>query len=253
MNDMTCQVTCFRVALCRFVKSAPVKKIIHGVAATLLPGVPARCFDAAEEVEELSSADLVIIKIDAAQSLSNDLQMFSSLTQQQNAPYLFVIIKNSTLAAKIKVYQAGARDCLDFPVGGQRLEEALASAISNACGNIEKPTLDIDRLLVRSSRGLVHLSYFESVLLFRLNQVPGRVMCREDITNLLEKNNVAYDERTLEKFISRLRAKIKNNLGVDLILCVRGYGYRLAAGFALASHGLKLTGKYTDNGIDQAS
>lgn len=238
MGDLNFQIACFRIAVCRLVKTTAIKKIIHEVAATQLSGVPIELFDPVEGEEELTSADLVIIKVDAAQPLSNDLRMVSSLAKQKKAPYVLVTIKNPSLAAKIKFYQAGARNCLDFPVGVQRFDEALISAVYSACGSIERLTLDIDRLLVRSSRGLVHLSYFESVLLFRLNQASGRIMCREEIASLLEKNSVAYDERTLEKFMSRLRSKIKKNLDANLILSVRGYGYRLAEPLVLASHNL---------------
>lgn len=238
MEVIACEERGFRVALCRLANSTAVRKTISEVTANRLPRVSTGVFDTAEEVEKLASADLAVIKIDAAQPLTNDLQMISTLTCKENAPHVVAIIKNSTLTAKIKLYQAGAQDCIDFPAERRRFEEVLSTAVTRACGIAETPTLDTDRLLISSSRGIAHLSYFESALLFRLSQLPGRVMCREDIASLLGKNNAAYDERALEKFVSRLRSKIKESLDMDLVLSVRGYGYRLAAALSLASEEL---------------
>ena len=85
--------------------------------------------------------------------------------------------------------------------------------------------LEIDQDIVEVRRGgkEVQLSPREFKLLYTLAKSPGRVFPRSSLLRQVWGEDEYIDERTVNVYVQRLRAK----LGDELIETVRGFGYRL--------------------------
>ena len=83
--------------------------------------------------------------------------------------------------------------------------------------------IDPDIVEVRKGGKEVQLSPREFKLLYTLAQSPGRVFPRGSLLRQVWGEDEYIDERTVNVYVQRLRAK----LGDKLIETVRGFGYRL--------------------------
>ncbi len=83
--------------------------------------------------------------------------------------------------------------------------------------------IDPDIVEVRKGSKEVQLSPREFKLLYTLAKSPGRVFPRGSLLRQVWGEDEYIDERTVNVYVQRLRAK----LGDDLIETVRGFGYRL--------------------------
>jgi DNA-binding response OmpR family regulator len=83
--------------------------------------------------------------------------------------------------------------------------------------------IDPDIVEVRKGGKEVQLSPREFKLLYTLTKSPGRVFPRGSLLRQVWGEDEYIDERTVNVYVQRLRAK----LGDELIETVRGFGYRL--------------------------
>jgi len=83
--------------------------------------------------------------------------------------------------------------------------------------------IDPDIVEVRKGGKEVQLSPREFTLLYTLAKSPGRVFPRSSLLRQVWGEEEYIDERTVNVYVQRLRAK----LGDKLIETVRGFGYRL--------------------------
>jgi DNA-binding response OmpR family regulator len=88
--------------------------------------------------------------------------------------------------------------------------------------------LDRVGLILKNSHGEIVLSYFEMRLIESMTKAEDNLLSRHDIAHLLECDPYDYESRALEKFISRLRSKIKKTFCFDALQCIRGLGYGLS-------------------------
>lgn len=229
MNDIQSQRSSFKVIVFGLEPEDPM----FGIIGEILVRHSKMVVDIVawhEGGEEADTADLVILKLNAVQSLSGELSILSSFTQWRNPPYVTALFKRTASDLPLKLYELGVNSCIGIPITAGRMESELAADIAYASDSGKELEMDVHRLQLKSKCAEVALSYFEMALLLRMNQSKGRLMRRAEIANLLMDGSIAYDERAMEKFISRLRLKIKSKLGVDLIVSLRGIGYRLALG-----------------------
>lgn len=91
-------------------------------------------------------------------------------------------------------------------------------------------TVDRARYLVTVERAPVHLSQREYALLTALIDAQGAAVKRGDLIDQVWGEEWIGDPRTLDVHIRWLREKLERNAGTpELILTIRGVGYRLAA------------------------
>lgn len=102
----------------------------------------------------------------------------------------------------------------------------LPPAIESASDQVGV-VLDRAGLMLRKNETIVMLSYYEMKFIESLCKAKDNFLNRHDIARLLEWNPHDYESRALEKFISRLRSKIKKTFCFDILQCIRGLGYCL--------------------------
>jgi len=84
--------------------------------------------------------------------------------------------------------------------------------------------IDPDLVEVRKGGREVRLSPREFKLLYTLAKSPGRVFPRDTLLRQVWGEDEYIDERTVNVYVQRLRAKLGDN---GLIETVRGFGYRI--------------------------
>ena len=105
----------------------------------------------------------------------------------------------------------------------ERMEE-------ESSGRLYVGDLEIDPDLVEVRRGdrTIRLSPREFMLLYTLAKSPGRVFQRGSLLRQVWGEDEYIDERTVNVYVQRLRAKLGGNPDEpEIIETVRGFGYRL--------------------------
>lgn len=144
---------------------------------------------------------------------------------------ILVLTARDALSDKVAGLDLGADDYLPKPFDmreleariralGRRLGEASSSVI--VIGDLQ---LDTARMQVHLAGRPVELSRREYMLLKALAEHPGRVLTREALESKLYAWGEEVASNALEVHVHHLRRK----LGPELILTVRGVGYRLRA------------------------
>jgi two-component system, OmpR family, response regulator len=199
---------------------------------TLFPVDSVRIFDLNASPSGLDNFKVAIIEVDAAAEFKRSLEIASGIRGLNPDVRIMALVKKPTVDVRVQLYLAGVDTCLVLPASAAEIADAFAKLVDESnCGNV--PVLDLRQLCLWTEQQQVQLSYFELRVLSALSRARGRIASREEIVDLLEWSPDGYDQRALEKFISRLRAKTKKLLGGDAIQSIRGYGYRLSSRLAV--------------------
>ena len=130
---------------------------------------------------------------------------------------------------KVTGFDAGADDYVTKPY---RLEEVLARlrALIRRSAGKASPVLDVGAVTIDTSAARVtldgapvKLTGHEYKLLAFMAHHPGKVFSRTELTEHVYDQSFDRDSNTIEVFVGRIRRK----LGTNIIVTVRGLGYRL--------------------------
>ena len=105
-----------------------------------------------------------------------------------------------------------------------RKRERVAEGESSGRLYVGDLEIDPDLVEVRKGGREVQLSPREFQLLYTLAKSPGRVFPRDTLLRQVWGEDEYIDERTINVYVQRLRAKLGDN---GLIETVRGFGYRM--------------------------
>ena len=109
-----------------------------------------------------------------------------------------------------------------------RKRESAGGGESSARLYVGELEIDPELVEVRKGGHEVHLSPREFKLLYTLARSPGRVFPRGTLLRQVWGENEYIDERTVNVYVQRLRAKLGDRTEEPkLIETVRGFGYRL--------------------------
>ena len=151
---------------------------------------------------------------------------------------LIVIHAPTDQALGIEALEAGADDCLPSKHNSRELVARVRAVLRRRrkapvqeCGRFQTfgdLALDIVRHELRSrDGGRVSLTPHQFKLLTALLARPGEVVARHELFDLVQGEDSESFDRAVDVHVSRLRKRLMELTGADLITAYRGIGYRL--------------------------
>jgi DNA-binding response OmpR family regulator len=177
----------------------------------------------------------IIIEIDTPSASPKTLDVIRKARASNPASTIFLIISFATSLSKTKYYLAGADYCIKVAETSSEKKLSVFSDFFSDQPWLPHPdlVLDQDHMCLYGAGRKLEISFVEMKVLEAL--IDSRILSHDEIASVMGFNTKFYDSRALEKAISRLRSKIKNRYGDNIIQNIRGYGYKLSRG--LTSHG----------------
>ncbi len=193
------------------------------------PALHINCSDlATSQMQDFAGVEAIFFEIYSPDSINHCIELIKKTRLFNKSACIFILVTHSKSFSSINCYIAGADHCLKLPTDASEKLRLLTRALHES--HWKSPTqlyLDRTRLLLCSTTEKLEISYTEMTIINALIHAPEHVMSQDSIAKTLDPNIVFYDPRALEKTISRLRTKIKKTYGLELILSVRAFGYRL--------------------------
>jgi DNA-binding response OmpR family regulator len=178
------------------------------------------------------NADLIILDLNLPGM--DGLSVLSKLRESKSPARVLILTARGELENRIKGLKAGADDYLAKPFSMDELlarVEALGRRVPVpvAAPSLQVGALRLDLQTRRLTRDgeQIPLSPREFELLQVLMEEPGRVFSRTELCERIWQRDHAYDTRTVEIFIARLRKKIDGGAGDPVIQTVRSVGYSI--------------------------
>lgn len=184
----------------------------------------------------LESRQFNIILLDRQLGAEDALQLIPEIKRDPN---MGIIVMSSLSEAIDRVVglEVGADDYIGKPVEPRelavrirRLAERLTLKAPEAALSmlrVGNGQIDLDRglLIGVSMRG--ELTALEVRVLRVLSAARGRILSREHLLDHVHGGAAAPNDRSIDICVSRLRRKVSDILGAEVIQTVRGSGYRL--------------------------
>lgn len=174
--------------------------------------------------------------LDVMMPVEDGISVLKRLAQKGDAPAILMLSAMASDVDRIVGLELGADDYLAKPVNPRELlarvravlrrRPAGATAGGDAVLRFDGWEVDTGGLTVRAPGGdALSLTTNEFRLLLALVRRAGRVTSRETLMSEVHGQDAEFYDRAVDVGISRLRTKLDQHGGGDLIRTVRGEGY----------------------------
>jgi two-component system KDP operon response regulator KdpE len=181
-----------------------------------------------------TAPDLVVFDVDLPEARLADLV---GRLREESVVLIVLLTSNRSEEFALKVYQAGADECILKPVSSSILEARLkvwCRRAGTASLELLEPLRVGEVRLIPSERTLVledgsrtHLTHIEMRLMYCLMGRPGRAVTFDELCNRIWGNTAEVNKSTLKNAIYRLRQKIEADPARPRYVCtVAGIGYQ---------------------------
>jgi DNA-binding response OmpR family regulator len=191
--------------------------------------------DGREGLERAGSGGYSLVILDVMLPRMGGMEVLRELRTRSSVPVLMLTARGEDIDRIIGL-EVGADDYLPKPFNPRelvarikailrRLDERRAGSNTFAAGDI---TIDIALREAWAAGKPVQLTTVEFALLEALVRNAGRVLTRDDLTDVALGRKLGVFDRTIDVHISNLRKKLDTHTGVERIKTIRGSGYLLA-------------------------
>lgn len=156
----------------------------------------------------------------------------------EQVPIIFLTARTQTEDI-IKGFSRGGNDYLRKPFSMEELIvriQNLLQIMSDYPAKSKEDAVTIGEYIFYSNKQLLitgdekrKLTYRESELLRLLYENRGKIINRKDVLNFLWGNDSFFNSRSLDVYITKLRAYLKTDPSLEIIT-IKGIGYRFVAG-----------------------
>ncbi|GLK72415.1 response regulator transcription factor [Ancylobacter dichloromethanicus] len=181
--------------------------------------------------------DLIILDLTFPRG-EDGLSLARTVRANWHMPLLVLSAKCETVD-KIVCLELGADDYVTKPFEPRELLARIRALLRRARGLSRAPAeppdnrlrfgawrLDLDRReLIRPDTSRVTLTSHEFRLLLALAERPGRVLSRDQMLDLVANRQWAPFDRSIDVLVGKLRRKLDDGTGHQVIKTVRGEGY----------------------------
>jgi len=183
---------------------------------------------------ERESADILIL--DVMMPIEDGLSVLKRLADKPGAPAILMLSAMASEVDRIVGLELGADDYIAKPVNPRELLARVRAVLRRRAAGAAAETGDLIRFdgweidtgshEVRAPGGAsLDLTTNEYRLLLALVRRPVRVVSRETLILDMHGSEAEFFDRAVDVAVSRLRARLAEHGGGDLIRTVRGEGY----------------------------
>lgn len=182
-------------------------------------------FDANNYLKNNSDIDLIILDITLPDG--NGIQLFEEKIKKLEIPTIFLTAKDDEETV-VKGLTIGAEDYITKPFSTKellaRINKILIRFKKQSIISIKNIRFDMDKMVVYKDGKKVNLTSLELKLLNLLFMNLNKVVSRNTIFDTIwEATGNDVDDHTITVYFKRIREK----LGTDIIITVKGIGYRI--------------------------
>ena len=182
-------------------------------------------FDANNYLKNNSDIDLIILDITLPDG--NGIQLFEEKIKKLEIPTIFLTAKDDEETV-VKGLTIGAEDYITKPFSTKellaRINKILIRFKKQSIISIKNIRFDMDKMVVYKDGKKVNLTSLELKLLNLLFMNLNKVVSRNTIFDIIwEATGNDVDDHTITVYFKRIREK----LGTDIIITVKGIGYRI--------------------------
>ncbi len=182
-------------------------------------------FDANNYLKNSSNIDLIILDITLPDG--NGIQLFEEKIKKLEIPTIFLTAKDDEETV-VKGLTIGAEDYITKPFSTKellaRINKILIRFKKQSIISIKNIRFDMDKMVVYKDGKKVNLTSLELKLLNLLFMNLNKVVSRNTIFDTIwEATGNDVDDHTITVYFKRIREK----LGTDIIITVKGIGYRI--------------------------
>jgi DNA-binding response OmpR family regulator len=206
---------------------------------TLLPELQREGYDVAaaecgenvlERVDEWRP-DLIVLELSIPGLRHAGWRLLAALRERPHPPAVVVLTSLGRLDDRVRALNSGADDVILQPCDPIEVKARIRAVLRRTRPRLSELSLEIDdqRKQVWIGERCVALSPKEYSLVSLLASSPGRVFSSDDIVEALWSKPSYATGQDAQKYVYLLRRKIERDPArPDIILTVRGFGYRLA-------------------------
>ena len=171
-----------------------------------------------------------LIMLDVMMPYKNGIETCKALRSMGDFKNTIIVFLTalSDEVAEIKGLESGADDYLTKPVSPKVLKSKINSLFRRfqkeeiAIWQVGNISIDREKYRILLNNEEINLARKEFELLALLASKPGKVFLRNEILNQIWGTDVIVGDRTIDVHIRKIRQK----LGVDCIVTVKGVGYK---------------------------
>mgnify|MGYP004616701931 FL=1 len=182
-------------------------------------------FDANNYLKNNSNIDLIILDITLPDG--NGIQLFEEKIKKLEIPTIFLTAKDDEETV-VKGLTIGAEDYITKPFSTKellaRINKILLRFKKQSIISIKNIRFDMDKMIVYKDGKKVNLTSLELKLLSLLFMNLNKVVSRNTIFDTIwEATGNDVDDHTITVYFKRIREKLET----DIIITVKGIGYRI--------------------------
>ena len=171
--------------------------------------------------------DIALIILDITLPDGDGFSLFASVIKIQKIPTIFLTAKDSEEDI-VKGLTLGAEDYLTKPFSSKellvRMEKILSRYNKNNTITVKDITFDFAKMEVFKNNKLIDLTSLELKILHLLFLNINKVVTRSTILDKIwEWTGNDVDDHTITVYLKRIREKLKT----DVIITIKGIGYRI--------------------------
>ncbi len=192
------------------------------------------CHDGTEAYALATSRQYDAIVLDIMLPGRDGLSILRNLRKQKNTVPVMLLTARSELDERVEGLDLGADDYLTKPFYVEELVSRVHALLRRTAGEqltiLQVADLTVNLITREVKRGdlEIRLTAREFGLLEYLMRSPGRVYTRTQIIEHVWGYHFDPSTKLIDVYIQRLRKKLRNESGDDLIETERGVGYKFA-------------------------
>lgn len=180
-----------------------------------------------ESIEYLENNKPEIIILDVSLPDGNGFDLYEKVIKEKNIPVIFLTARDDEDDV-IKGLNLGAEDYMTKPFSTKELLVRVNKIILRnkkiSLFKVKDISFDLDKMVVRKNDNIIELSSLELKILHLLFINIGKVVTRDTILDKIWEWTGNYvDDHTITVYLKRIREK----LDTDIIITIKGLGYRI--------------------------